>query len=240
MAEKERIRRKEKSTTSVDTKIQEENIEAESESEAEIDVEPTTEDSKPSVIERTQIESEIQSITTIEPAQTIPEILLPNWGDSIQTEWMYHIPIREEDREMWAEEWSDFMIVWCREKDVHVMSFSLFVGEPPFNELHSKIDAFRLIGEKIVDKDVGKWLEGKKRRLRVYWRFLEEWADVLYQWALERGAVRIDVKSLIIQNARESFSKLPEDEIHSVLELLVDRGHAEWVDKKKGAIILKI
>ncbi|MGY5876244.1 MAG: hypothetical protein RTU30_10905, partial [Candidatus Thorarchaeota archaeon] len=91
MAEKERIRRKEKSTPSVDTKIQEDIIEVESEPAAEHAVEAT----KPAIVEESQTESIVQSVTTIEPAQTIPEVLLPNWGDSIRTEWMYHIPIRE-------------------------------------------------------------------------------------------------------------------------------------------------
>jgi hypothetical protein len=48
------------------------------------------------------------------------------------------------------------------------------------------------------------------------------------------------VKSLVIQEAKQDFSKLPEEDIHRIMALLVERGFAEWVDKNAGAIVVKV
>ena len=84
------------------------------------------------------------------------------------------------------------------------------------------------------------WRENKKRQLRIYWKPLEDWADLLYQWAIKTGKLRLDVKSIVIQEAAEDFASLPEKDIHIVLTLMVNKRLAEWVDTKKGAIIISI
>jgi hypothetical protein len=218
----------------------------------------TKEKTKPEEVAETK-EGQVSEQSTVEPAQVIitedvkeytttevvatTEVveeppLLPSWGDVNQTEWMYHIPVREEDLEMWASEWADFTLAWCEENVIHILSFSLFVSEIPFKDIQNKADAYRKIGDKLIEKEVGRWMEGKKRQLRVYWRFLEEWADLIYQWALDNGKIRMDVKSIIIQESKQSFSNLPEKELHFIMKLLVERNQADWIDIKKGAIRL--
>ncbi|MHA2358991.1 MAG: hypothetical protein ACXAB5_01855, partial [Candidatus Thorarchaeota archaeon] len=71
-----------------------------------------------------------------------------------------------------------------------------------------------------------------------YWRPLEDWADLIYQWAIKTGKLRLDVKSIVIQESAEDFASLPEKDIRIVLALMVDKGLADWVDTKKGAIII--
>ena len=60
------------------------------------------------------------------------DFILPSWGDVEETEWMYSVPSREEDLEMWANEWSDYLLGWTENKKVHVMSLATFIAEPPF------------------------------------------------------------------------------------------------------------
>ncbi|MHA2397230.1 MAG: hypothetical protein ACXAC0_11050, partial [Candidatus Thorarchaeota archaeon] len=75
---------------------------------------------------------------------------------------------------------------------------------------------------------------------RVYWRPLEDWVDILYQWALKTGKLRLDVKSIVIQEIDEDFATLPEKDIHIVLALMVKKKMAEWIDEKKGAIVISV
>ena len=175
----------------------------------------------------------VQEITEI-----VEELLLPHWGDVTQSEWMYGVPTREEDIPMWAEEWGDFLLEWAERNNVHVMSVTTFLTEPPFKDMNGKVDSFKLIGDGLVDKEIAEWLDKARRQLRVYWRFLEDWVDIIYKWALETGTVRLDVKSIIIQESGQSFSKLPEKDLHIIMKLLVEKKLAEWVDKKRGAIKL--
>jgi hypothetical protein len=63
---------------------------------------------------------------------------------------------------------------------------------------------------------------------------------LVYRWALDTGILRLDVKSLVIQEAEQDFSRLPEEDIHGIMAILVERGFAKWVDKKAGAIVVNV
>ena len=197
-----------------------------------VEVEETTEVVKPRAETDTVNDAEVET-KTVEP-----DSLMPSWGDVEETEWMYGIPTREEDRNLWAEEWADYLLEWTENNKVHILSLATFISEPPFKDLRNKVDSFRDIAEVLVNKEVAEWVDKKRRQLRVYWRPLEDWADIVYQWALKTGKLRLDVKSIVIQEVEEDFADLPEKDIHIVLALMVKKGLAEWIDEKKGAILI--
>ncbi len=172
-------------------------------------------------------------------AAAVTEIV-PRWGNIGEAEWMYNIPTRSQDLVLWAEEWGDFLLEWTEFEKIHVLSVSSFISKPPFKDILGKVKAFRSIGNSLVGKEVAAWLGRNREQLRVYWRPLGEWADLVYRWALDSGILRLDVKSLVIQEAEQDFSKLPEEDIHRIMALLVERGFAEWIDKKAGAIVVKV
>jgi len=184
-------------------------------------------------------EAETVTVEDTKPA-TVEIVLLPPWGSVSETEWMYSIPPREEDRQMWAEEWADFLLGWAEENGVHVLSVTMFIKNAPFKDIAGKVDSFLLIGEVLVQKEIAEWLDEAKRQLRVYWRYLEDWADIIYQWALKTGKLRLDIKSIIIQEEKQDFASLPEKDLRVIMKIMVDRRLADWVDRKKGAIKVKV
>jgi hypothetical protein len=237
---RERRREKEKEETTSETSTSEPTIDEAIPAE---EIEEVEETNKPEAAmtqaaTETAVEEERESVAQAEEiiVKRDQVTIMPPWGNLRQTEWMYGIPPREEDREMWAEEWSDFVLRWMEAHDVHVLSVTAFIREPPFNEITNKIDSFKLIGNALVEKEIAEWLDRNQRQLRVYWRFLEEWADLIYEWALKSGKVRLDVKSIVIQEEEHSFARLPEKDLHQILLIMVEKGLAEWVDKKRGAI----
>ncbi len=189
-------------------------------------------------VEESDVHEESLEESISEVVITEPEFVKPSWGDIEDTEWMYGIPTREDDRELWAGEWADYVLEWTERRKVHILSVATFISEPPFKDLRNKVDSFKAIAEVLIEKEVAEWIDKKKRQLRVYWRPLEDWADILYQWALKTGKLRLDVKSIVIQDAEEDFANLPERDIHIVLALMVKKGLADWIDEKKGAIII--
>ncbi len=62
----------------------------------------------------------------------------------------------------------------------------------------------------------------------------------MYQWAMKSGKLRLDVKSIVIQEGKQGFASLPEKDIHIIMRIMVEKGLATWVDKTKGAIKVKI
>ncbi len=191
-----------------------------------------------SEIVETEKPAEVVVEAVSEIVETEPDFVMPSWGDVEETEWMYGMPTREDDKELWAGEWSDYLLEWTEHKKVHVLSLATFISEPPFKDLRNKVDSFKTIAAVLVDKEVAEWKDKKKRQLRVYWRPLEDWADILYQWTLKTGKLRLDVKSIVIQEINEDFASLPEKDIHIVLALMVKKGLAEWIDEKRGAILI--
>jgi hypothetical protein len=237
---KERRREKEKPKEEVETEEEVQPSETESEVEVEEHIPEVVIEHDKSITAQAQVEEVgVKSQPKESSITTIYEQLIPTWGTLEQSEWMYHIPPREEDKVLWAEEWADYLLKWAEKNDVHILSITTFIREFPFSDMTSKVDAFRLIGAILVEKEIAEWLDGKKRQLRVYWRFLEEWADIVYEWALVKGKIRLDVKSIVIQEHKEKFAKLPERDLHVVLSIMVEKGYAEFVDKKRGAIIVK-
>jgi hypothetical protein len=231
-----RERRREKEKKKEKPKEVEKPSEVEKETTVAVEVKPDVEVEKQ---QATQVEVKETPETTAETevAEIVePKLLLPKWGDIDESEWMYSIPPRDEDKDLWAEEWSDFLLRWMEEHNVHIVSVTTFIGEVPFKDMSNKVVAFRLIAEDLIEKRVAEWRDKRKRQLRVYWRPLEDWMDILYQWAIESGTLRLDVKSLIIQQNDRTFSKLPERDLHIVLNLMVEKEMAQWVDKEKGAV----
>jgi hypothetical protein len=166
------------------------------------------------------------------------ETVLPPWGSPEESEWMYGIPPRDEDRSLWAEEWSDYLLQWAEQNQIHQLSLAVFLSEPPFKHLRNKVDSFKAIAQVLIDKEVAEWSDKRKRQLRIYWKPLEDWADFIYDWSLKTGNLRLDVKSIFIQESKEAFARLPEGDLYIVMALMVEKGYAEWIDKKKGAILV--
>ena len=238
---------KEKRREKTKEEVEPEVVETEESSETEEVVEEVeTESHSPEVEIIPEIEKQTEVVEEIDPksAEAIVEeiatdvILMPSWGGNDQSEWMYGIPPREDDRDLWAEEWADFLLLWTEHNSVHVLSLATFIAEPPFKDLRNKVDSFKKISKVLIDKEVAEWTDRKKRQLRVYWKPLEDWADFLYEWALKTGKLRLDVKSIVIQESGESFAKLPEKDLYIVLALMVEKEFAEWIDKKKGAVLV--
>jgi len=195
---------------------------------------------EPEIVKPTEVVEEVDPQSTETIVEEVPTeiILMPSWGGTDQSEWMYGIPPRTEDRDLWAEEWADFLLLWTEHNSVHVLSLATFIAEPPFKDFRNKVDSFKKIAKVLIDKEVAEWTDRKKRQLRVYWKPLEDWADYLYEWALKTGKLRLDVKSIVIQESGESFAKLPEKDLYIVLALMVEKKFAEWIDKKKGAVLI--
>ncbi|MHA1882949.1 MAG: hypothetical protein ACTSUO_07875 [Candidatus Thorarchaeota archaeon] len=236
MGVRERRREKEREKVVSEPEVEETNDNPETMAET------SSETHRPDVMIKTSESVEVvddkEETVTAELSADVEETsaVMPQWGDIHQSEWMYKIPPRKEDQNLWAEEWGDFLLEWTEAKDVHIISITTFIKELPFSDLSGKVDAFKMIGDHLTQKDIANWLNKNKRQLRVFWRPLEDWADIIYQWSLETGHIRLDVKSIIIQEKDKAFASLPENDLQIVLEFMVDKEYAEWVDKKKYAI----
>ncbi len=197
----------------------------------------------------TELETELSIQTDTDKTQItteaviplpVEQVLYPTWGSREEAGYMYDIPAIAEQRELWANEWADFILEWMSSESLHILNLSDFIRKTPFKEFYDKTTTFWILGDTLVNKRIAEWLDKEHTSLRVYWRTLEEWADILYKWALSVGSILLDLQSLIIQESKQEFATLPPNDLRKVLTIMVSKGLAEWVDTKRYAIRIKI
>ncbi|MHA1124934.1 MAG: hypothetical protein ACTSO7_10360 [Candidatus Heimdallarchaeota archaeon] len=166
--------------------------------------------------------------------------ILPQW---INKPWMYVTPEHQQQLDSWCADWSNFIMEYARINIKHIIHIEEERAEHPFNNKAAKkrLDREQLetIGDYIVAQEMGLWWDRKKIRLRLYWRTLDEWADIIYEWSIKTGrAASADrVMTLFdIQQAGQAWSSIPQEDLKRIFDIMEQKGYIEWADKKKKAI----
>jgi ESCRT-II complex subunit VPS25 len=166
--------------------------------------------------------------------------ILPEW---INKPWMYVTPEHQKQLDSWCADWSSFIMEYARINIQHILHIEEERSKFPFNNKQAKkrLDREQLqeIGDYIVAQEMGVWWDKKRIRLRLYWRTLDEWADIIYEWSIKTGraAGAESVMTLYdIQSAGQPWSTIPQEDLKRIFEIMIEKGYIEWADKKKSAI----
>ncbi|MHA1244591.1 MAG: hypothetical protein ACTSPK_04905 [Candidatus Heimdallarchaeota archaeon] len=166
--------------------------------------------------------------------------ILPEW---INKPWMYVTPEHQQQLDSWCSDWSNFIMEYARINIKHIIHIEEERALHPFNNKTAKkrLDREQLetIGDYIVAQEMGLWWDRKKIRLRLYWRTLDEWADIIYEWSIKTGraagADRV-MTHFDIQQAGQAWSSIPQEDLKRIFDIMEQKGYIEWADKKKKAI----
>jgi len=166
--------------------------------------------------------------------------ILPEW---INKPWMYVTPEHQQQLDSWCSDWSNFIMEYARINIKHIIHIEEERAKYPFNNKPVKKRLARKqlqqIGNYIVAQEMGIWWDKKKIRLRLYWRTLDEWADIIYEWNIKTGraAGAERVMTLYdIQQANQPWSTIPQEDLRRIFDIMDDKGYIEWADKKKNII----
>ncbi|MEX2752410.1 MAG: hypothetical protein Q6366_011075 [Candidatus Freyarchaeota archaeon] len=179
-------------------------------------------------------EAETSAITFQDFVTEAPKVVerivpLPDWVDK---PWMYVKPENPKFLESWRRDWSDYTLKWAKFLVIHLISVAEMMEKRPFDKL-SEV-ALRDILEYMNSKNSIKWWDKNKTLVRIYWRSLEEWCEIIYRWALRTG--RLDFTLFEIMDEKEDFSTLPPEDIKEIFRLMVEKRFAEWMGKKREMI----
>ncbi|TFF89561.1 MAG: hypothetical protein EU549_00180 [Promethearchaeota archaeon] len=166
-------------------------------------------------------------------------------GNPEKYPWMYWMPSKDSESkdwkknlESWKTDWSKFTIDWARVFILHILDMYEVVKAKPYINLNDREKALNTIFNNLVKMKRGKgqiaeWIDNEKSKIRLYWRSLDEWAKLFYNWAYEGGG---DIFTLIdIRNAASEIpglDTLPEEDIRNMIDILVKQKKARWIDKK--------
>jgi uncharacterized small protein (DUF1192 family) len=157
---------------------------------------------------------------------------LPEW---VNLPWMYVKPENTKFLESWRSDWSDYLLKWAKFLIIHLISVAELMQKNPFDKL-SEV-ALRDILEYMNSKSTIKWWDKDKTLVRIYWRSLEDWCELIYRWALETG--RLDFTLFEIMDEKEEFSSLPSEDIKEIMKIMVKKNFAEWMGKKRELVKIK-
>jgi len=155
---------------------------------------------------------------------------------------MYTLPNKKKDLkdfESWKNEWSKILFDYARYAILHILYLRQLESEKPFSKFEERTEALKEIAEELVEKEQAEWLSKSKEKLRVYWKSLDNWAQEIYEWALEISPL----EPILIFEIRESnreFSNLPKDDIITIFKILEKNKKGEIIKAENGQISFKI
>jgi hypothetical protein len=143
-----------------------------------------------------------------------------DWLDDVRYEFMYNPPPenKKNDYKEWLEEWSKIMFDFAKIEKKHVIYVQELLNRKPFQTLRTGKEAIIDIGESLAKKKLAIWVV-KKEKLRVYWKSLDEWAGVIYDWAYKNAKTE-PLFVYDLKEEHEAFSDLPEDEFPEIFKIL--------------------
>ena len=202
----------------------------------------------------TQIEKELREIELeiIKEREAVTqeistyELLLNDnpWLEEKRYIFMYSIPNKKtdlKDYESWKKEWSNVLFDYARYAILHILYLRQTGSDKPFSNFEDRKQALEEIAEELIKKEQAEWLSKSKEKLRVYWKSLDNWAEEIYDWAMEISPL----EPILIFEIRESnreFSNLPNDDIIKIFKMLEKekRGKIIRLDDDQVSFKIKI
>ena len=152
------------------------------------------------------------------------ELLLNDypWLEEKRYIFMYSIPNKKtdlKDYESWKREWSKVLFDYARYAILHILYLRQSESEKPFSNFEDRKQALEEIAEELINKEQAEWLSKSKEKLRVYWKSLDNWAEEIYDWAMEISPLE-PILIFEIRESNKAFSKLPNDDIIKIFKML--------------------
>jgi len=172
------------------------------------------------------------------------ELLLNDypWLEEKRYIFMYSIPNRKtdlKDYESWKSEWSKVLFDYARYAILHILYLRQSESEKPFSNFEDRKQALEEIAEELINKEQAEWLSKSKEKLRVYWKSLDNWAEEIYDWAMEISPLE-PILIFEIRESNKAFSKLPNDDIIKIFKMLEKDKRGEIIRLEDDQVSFKI
>jgi hypothetical protein len=164
------------------------------------------------------------------------------WLEEKRYIFMYSLPNKKtdlKDYESWKKEWSKVLFDYARYAILHILYLRKTESEKPFSNFEERKKALEEIAEELVNKEQAEWLSKSKEKLRVYWKSLDNWAEDIYEWAMEISPL----EPILIFEIRESnreFSNLPNEDIVKIFKMLEREKRGKIITLEDGQVSFKI
>ena len=164
------------------------------------------------------------------------------WLEEKRYIFMYSLPNKKtdlKDYESWKKEWSKVLFDYARYAILHILYLRQTESEKPFSNFDDRKKALEEIADELVNKEQAEWLSKSKEKLRVYWKSLDNWAEEIYEWAMEISPLE-PILIFEIRESNQEFSKLPSEDIVKIFKMLEKEKRGKIIELDDGQISFKI
>jgi len=199
-----------------------------------------------------EIERELQLIETeiigekavVAKEVSTYELLLHDypWLEEIRYIFMYSIPNKKtntKDYSSWKNEWLKVLFDYAQYAILHILYLRKMHTVKPFANFEDRETAIKEIAQALVDKKQAEWLSKSKEKLRVYWKSLDNWAEDIYEWAMEISPLE-PILIFEIRESNQDFSNLPREDIEKIFKMLEKDRKGKIIELEDGQISFKI
>jgi len=199
-----------------------------------------------------QIEKELQEIEleiirekgVVAKEISTYELLLNDypWLEEKRYVFMFTLPNKKtdlKDYESWKSEWSKVVFDYARYAILHILYLRKLESEKPFSKFEDRNSALKEIAEELVNKEQAEWLSKSKEKLRVYWKSLDNWAEEIYDWAMEISPLE-PILIFEIRESNKDFNTLPNNDILKIFKILEKDNRGKIIKLDDGQLSFKI
>lgn len=141
-------------------------------------------------------------------------------------------------REKQLEAWADLVLDYCQFHRIYTLVVNDISNSELFcnSTLNRRLspDGVRAVFDFLEQKKHIDWLDSSKGRCHVYWRRPEEWANLIFNWAVSNAQLDIPLTlhelTRGVDVTRESFYGLDKEILIKSLTVLVDEGRAQFLE----------
>ena len=164
------------------------------------------------------------------------------WLEEKRYIFMYTLPNKKQDLrdfESWKKEWSKVLFDYARYAILHILYLRQLESQKPFSKFEDRTEALKEIAEELVEREQAEWLSKSKEKLRVYWKSLDNWAQEIYEWAVEISPLE-PILIFEIRESNKEFSNLPKEDIIKIFKMLEKDKKGVIIKAENGQISFKI
>ena len=172
------------------------------------------------------------------------ELLLNDypWLEEKRYVFMFSLPNKKidlKDYKSWKNEWSKVIFDYARHAILHILYLRKLESEKPFSKFDNRNSALKEIAEELVNKEQAEWLSKSKEKLRVYWKSLDNWAEEIYDWAMEISPLE-PILIFEIRESNKEFNTLPHNDILKIFKILEKDKRGKIIKLDDGQLSFKI
>jgi hypothetical protein len=155
---------------------------------------------------------------------------------------MFSLPNKKtnlKDYESWKSEWSKVLFDYARYAILHILYLRKLESDKPFSNFEDRNSALKILAEELVNKEQAEWLSKSKEKLRVYWKSLDNWAEDIYDWAMEISPLE-PILIFEIRESNKAFNTLPNNDIIKIFKILEKDKRGQIIKLDDGQLSFKI